>query len=112
MLYLLETFPAFDNLKAEISNLKSLAEGVSRQLRAWAESLQNSPITGQRYLTEKSQRATKAGTERDAFLKKLQKIREGKEQPERLTLTGLSRKFINRPFTKSRNSSMTFCQIL
>jgi four helix bundle protein len=80
MLCLLETIPAFDDLKSEISNLKSLAEGVSRQLRAWADSLQNSPIAGQRYLNEKSQRATKTRAERDAFLKKLQRIREGKER--------------------------------
>jgi four helix bundle protein len=48
LLCVLETFPAFDDLKSEISNLKSLAEGVSRQLRGWADSLQNSPIAGQR----------------------------------------------------------------
>jgi hypothetical protein len=34
-----------------------LAEGVSRQLRAWADSLQNSKISGQRHLTEKTRRA-------------------------------------------------------
>src|SRR5579884_1944802 len=34
MLCLLETLPGFENLKSEISNLKSEAEGVSRQLRA------------------------------------------------------------------------------
>ena len=55
-----------------------MAEGVSRQLRAWADSLQNSPITGQRYLTEKARRAGKTRTERDEFLRKLQDIREGK----------------------------------
>jgi four helix bundle protein len=81
MLCLVETLPAFDDLKSEISNLKSLAEGVSRQLRAWADSLQNSPITGHRYLTEKSQRAAKARAERDEFLKKLQRVREGTEKP-------------------------------
>src|SRR5580700_11420437 len=32
------------NLQSEISNLKSLAEGVSRQLRGWADSLQGSAI--------------------------------------------------------------------
>lgn len=32
------------------------AESVSRQLRAWAGSLQNSKIPGQRYLTDKSRR--------------------------------------------------------
>jgi hypothetical protein len=34
--------------------LKSLAESCSRQLRGWADSLQNSDIKGQRHLTEKS----------------------------------------------------------
>jgi four helix bundle protein len=42
------------NLKSEISNLKSLAESCSRQLRGWADSLQNSDIKGQRHLTDKS----------------------------------------------------------
>ena len=39
MLYFIERLPSFKDLKSEISNLKSEAEGVSRQLRAWAESL-------------------------------------------------------------------------
>ena len=46
--------------KFEISNLKSLAESCSRQIRAWADSLQNSDIKGQRHLTEKSRRQTDA----------------------------------------------------
>ena len=41
-------------LKSEISNLQSLAESCSRQLRGWADSLQNSDIKGQRHLTDKS----------------------------------------------------------
>jgi four helix bundle protein len=53
MLCLLDRLPAFSDLKSEISNLRSLAEGISRQLRGWADSLQNSKITGQRYLTDK-----------------------------------------------------------
>jgi four helix bundle protein len=44
------------DLKSQISNLKSLAESCSRQLRGWADSLQNSEIKGQRHLTEKSRR--------------------------------------------------------
>jgi len=44
-------------LKSQISNLISLAESCSRQLRGWADSLQNSEIKGQRHLTEKSRRA-------------------------------------------------------
>jgi four helix bundle protein len=41
-------------LKSEISNLKSTAENCSRQLRAWADSLQNSDIRGQRHLNNRS----------------------------------------------------------
>ena len=45
------------DLKSQISNLISLAESCSRQLRGWADSLQNSDIKGQRHLTEKSRQA-------------------------------------------------------
>jgi four helix bundle protein len=76
MLCLLESIAAFGDLKSEISNLKSQAEGISRQLRAWAEALQDSKIKGQRYLTEKGRRATKAQQEREAFLDELRRIRE------------------------------------
>ena len=42
------------DLKARISDLKLLAESCSRQLRAWADSLQNSDIAGPRHLNDKS----------------------------------------------------------
>ena len=42
------------DLKSQISNLKSLAESCSRQLRAWADTLQNSDIKGQRHLNDQS----------------------------------------------------------
>jgi four helix bundle protein len=78
MLCLLERLPAFAGLKSEISNLKSAAEGISRQLRAWADSLQNSPIKGQRYLNDKTRRSETAARERKEFLEKLRQIREHK----------------------------------
>ena len=80
MLCLLEGIPGFADLKSEISDLKSLAESISRQLRAWADSLQNSKITGQRYLTDKARQAEKAARERKEFLEKLQQIREQHKQ--------------------------------
>src|SRR5713226_2264027 len=46
MLCLLERLPDFENLKFEISDLKSRSEAVSRQVRAWANSLQNTEIKG------------------------------------------------------------------
>ncbi len=45
------------DLKSQISNLKSTAESCSRQLRGWADSLQNSDIEGPRHLTDKSRQA-------------------------------------------------------
>jgi len=71
MLCLMERMSDFAHLKSEISDLKSLAEGTSRQLRAWAQSLQDSPIKGTRYLTSKDRKLQEARRERDAFLQEL-----------------------------------------
>jgi S23 ribosomal protein. len=73
-----ERLEGFDDLKFEISNLKSRAEDISRQLRAWADSLQNSDIRGQRYLTDRTKRAAKQAREREEFLKELAEIRNRK----------------------------------
>jgi len=53
MLGLLLRRPWAAHLKSEISNLKSAAESCGRQLRGWADSLQNSEIKGQRHLNNK-----------------------------------------------------------
>lgn len=74
MLCLLERLPAFNDLKFQISNLKSPAEEISRQLRAWADSLQNSPIKGQRHLTAKTRQLEQARRDREQFLQELQKV--------------------------------------
>jgi hypothetical protein len=70
--------PGFFDLKPEIFDLKSRAESISRQLRAWADSLQNSEIRGQRYLTHRSRRRSKAAREREDFLKELEQIKNRK----------------------------------
>lgn len=77
MLCLLERLPAFENLKSEISDLKHGVEGVSRQIRAWADSLQNSDIKGQRYLTKKTRQMAQQSKERDEFLEELRRIQAG-----------------------------------
>lgn len=82
MLCLLEAIGGFENLKSEISDLKLRAEGVSRQLRGWADSLQNSKITGQRYLTEAARRTANQRKEREEFLEKLEQIRKGGTKQE------------------------------
>jgi len=55
------------DLKSQISNLKSLAESCSRQLRGWADSLQNSDIKGQRHLNDKSRQADDQKKRASAF---------------------------------------------
>ncbi len=63
------------DLKSQISNLKSVAESCSRQLRAWADSLQNSDIRGPRHLNQKMRErirvASKAREFRLNFLRNL-----------------------------------------
>lgn len=78
MLCLLERLPVFADLKFEISNLKLSSEGVSRQLRAWADFLQNSEVRGQRYLTIKTKGKSKEAREREEFLKELEQFKNRK----------------------------------
>jgi len=66
-----EQLPFFDHLKSQISNLKLYGESISRQLRAWADSLQNSAIKGQRYLTDKTRQQTVQQKHADELLQKL-----------------------------------------
>lgn len=78
MLCLMERIEGLADLKSEILNLKLSAEGVSRQLGAWAKSLQDSPLKGTRYVTSKTRQLDEARRDRDSFIKELQKIREPK----------------------------------
>lgn len=80
MLIAMERLPFFEHLKSEISNLKSLAESISRQLRGWADSLQNSEVTGQRYLTEKTKRVADQKRQADEFMAKLKQMQEEQTQ--------------------------------
>lgn len=59
------------HLRPEISNLVPLAESCSRQLRGWADSLQNSDIKGQRHLNDSTRAAYEARRRADAFRSKL-----------------------------------------
>lgn len=59
------------DLKSQISNLKSCAESCSRQLRGWADSLQNSEIKGQRHLNERVRAQEEQKRRAAAFQQKL-----------------------------------------
>ncbi|MBI2948510.1 MAG: four helix bundle protein [Verrucomicrobia bacterium] len=71
MLCLLERRPWMKDFKSQISDLKSLAESCSRQLRAWADSLQNSEIKGQRHLNQKERERLESRERAEAFQKTL-----------------------------------------
>jgi four helix bundle protein len=75
MLCLLERIPLFQQLDRDIKLLKQKAERCSRQLKAWARSLQNSDFKGERHVNEKTKRAGRAARERDELLKELADIR-------------------------------------
>src|SRR5438094_10319862 len=66
MLCLLERLSDFDDLKSEITDLKSRSTSVSRQLGAWIESLKNSEIKGNRYLNDRKRQENEASRRRDA----------------------------------------------
>jgi len=81
MLLFTERFPEAGHLKSEISNLKSLAESCSRQIRAWADNLQNSDIKGQRHLTDTSKEQYHAQRRADEFAKQIdQYVRQTRPQ--------------------------------
>jgi four helix bundle protein len=71
MLNFFERRPALKDLKSQISNLKSHAESCSRQLRAWADSLQNFPIKGQRHLNNAVRARDENRKKADAFLERI-----------------------------------------
>ena len=72
MLCLMERLPHFAHLKSRISESKSLAESCARQLRAWAAGLQDSPIEGQRRLSDTARERSEQLKKADNFIKMLQ----------------------------------------
>ena len=83
MLCLLERLPAFRELRADTKALKTKAESCSRQLKAWAQSLQDSEFKGERHVNVKTKRADQAAREREEFLKELAEIREKGATPKK-----------------------------
>ena len=67
MLAVMEQMPEFKKFESQISDFKTNAENVSRQLAGWARSLQNSDIEGQRYLNDQTKSQYDRRKRRDAF---------------------------------------------
>jgi four helix bundle protein len=77
MLCLMDRLGAF-------THLKSLSESISRQLRAWADSLQNSNIKGQRYLSSQSKHLSDRQREIKAFMDELKTIQHQKTRDNQI----------------------------
>ncbi|MFH0986361.1 MAG: four helix bundle protein [Candidatus Omnitrophota bacterium] len=67
ILWVMERLDVLNDLRSEISNLRSVAEAISRQIRGWSASLQNTPIRGQRYLNDQTKSIFEQGKSRKAF---------------------------------------------
>ena len=61
---------------------KSRAESISKQLGGWIQSLLNSGMKGQRYVTEKLRLHDQRKIEREEFLQKLERVRRGERFTE------------------------------
>jgi four helix bundle protein len=75
MLCLLERIPAFRSLDKEIGLITKRAESCSRQLKAWAQSIQHSDFQGERHVSQRTKRLDEAARDREEFLKELAEIR-------------------------------------
>lgn len=71
--YVMERLKACGHLKSQISDLKSAARSISRQLGGWLFSLQESDISGTRYLTEKSRTGYQQKKSSEAFMEDIRK---------------------------------------
>ena len=76
MCCLVDRLPSFVGLNSDVRSVKSKAESCSKQLKAWAEAIQNSDYKGERYVTEKLKRSDQATREREEFLNELLEIRK------------------------------------
>lgn len=72
-----ENRPAMQHLRSRIVEVAHTAETIGRQLRGWANHLQNSDIPGQRRMTEQSQVEYRQKGRTAKFLDKLDEIRRG-----------------------------------
>jgi four helix bundle protein len=60
------------NLRSDISDIIPVAESCSRQIRGWADSLQNTEIKGQRHLSDRTRREYDSRKRAAAFQREIQ----------------------------------------
>jgi four helix bundle protein len=76
ILSVIERLEGLEDLGSQISNLRSKAETVSRQIRGWTAMLQNTVIRGQRYLNDSTRAAFENEKSCKAFFESLKRYRQ------------------------------------
>lgn len=76
MLLFCQQWPPSAPLRSSISDLLERAECCSRQIRGWADSLQNSDIQGQRHLNDQSRKSYDFKRRADAFMKQIEQMHQ------------------------------------
>mgnify|MGYP001075950008 CR=1 FL=1 len=71
-----EEWPRTAALRADIEQLKAAAESCSRQIRGWAESLQNSDYKGQKNFTQRDREIREQKNKAEEFLNQLKEAQE------------------------------------
>jgi four helix bundle protein len=77
MLTFCERRRRYADLGPGIKRLLAISESCSRQLRAWADTLQNSEIKGQRHLSDKVRQQDQQQRRAKAFIARLDAMRKG-----------------------------------
>lgn len=89
LLHFLNSRKGMKVFSEQIKQARALAVSCSRQLRSWADSLQNSDIEGQRHLNDKSRKQFEAAKRVAEFPKKLQAMIEADKERRRNKADGL-----------------------
>ena len=80
MLCVMEQMPQFRALQRDIDQFKEQSESISRQIRSWASSLQNTDIKGTRYLNEHTKHHYENRKKRIAFQDQMTVFMQEKER--------------------------------
>lgn len=88
MLHFLNSRKGMKAFSTQIKQARALAVSCSRQLRSWADSLQNSNIEGQRHLNDKSRKQFESAKRAAEFPKKLEAMIAASKQGRKPMVSG------------------------
>ena len=74
MLAVMQMMSDFDTFRTQIEKFRSIVESIARQIRGWTQSLQDTDIKGQRYLTQESRDQDEKEKSRQVFLDKIETL--------------------------------------